>query len=66
MEEQVRRLSAQYGWDLNDEEIRRIAAEALVQEKVLERLNQVDLAQTRPIMGIFKSRRVNAGKRRQK
>ena len=66
MEQQVRRLSAQYGWNLSDEEIRRIAAEAAVQEKVLERLHQVDLAQTRPVMGVFKSRRVHASKRRQK
>ena len=33
MEEQVRRLSAQYGWNLSEEEIHRIAAEAAVQEK---------------------------------
>ena len=66
MEEQIRRLSAQYGWNLGDEEVRRIAAEALVQEKVLERLKQVNLAQTRPVMGVFKSRRVDAGKRRRK
>ena len=55
MEEQIRRLSAHFGWNLSDEEVRRIAAEALVQEQVLERLKQVNLAQTRPIMGIFKS-----------
>jgi len=66
MEEQIRRLSAQYGWNLGDEEVRRIAAEALVQEKVLERLKHVNLAQTRPIMGVFKSRRADAGKRRRK
>ena len=66
MEEQVRRLSAQYGWHLSDDEIHRIAGEAAVQEKVLERLKQVDLAQTRPVMGVFKSRRSDASKRRQK
>lgn len=66
MEEQIRRLSAHYGWNLSDEEVRRLAAEAVVQGKVLERLNQIDLAQTRPIMGVFKSRRIAAGKRRQK
>ena len=66
MEEQIRRLSAQYGWNLGDEEVRRIAAEALVQEKVLERLKHVNLAQMRPIMGVFKSRRADAGKRRRK
>jgi len=66
MEDQIRRLSAHYGWNLTDEEVRRIAAEALVQGKVLERLNQVDLAQTRPIMGVFKSRRATADKRGQK
>jgi hypothetical protein len=66
MEERIRRLSAQYGWNLGDEEVRRIAEEALVQEKVLERLKHVNLAQTRPIMGVFKSRRADAGKRRRK
>jgi hypothetical protein len=66
MEEQIRRLSAQYGWNLSDEEVRRIAAEALVQERVLERLKEISLAQTRPIMGVFKSRRIDAAKRRRK
>lgn len=66
MEEQIRRLSARYGWKLSDEEVRRIAAEALVQEQVLERLNQVDLGQTRPIMGVFKARRASGAKRRRK
>lgn len=66
MEEQIRRLSAQYGWNLTDDEIRRLAAEASAQERVLERLNQVRLAQTRPVMGIFKSRRLNPGRRRRK
>ena len=66
MEEQIRRLSAHYGWNLSDDEIRRIAAEALVQEQVLERLKQVNLAQTRPVIGLFKSRRVDTGKRRRK
>ena len=66
MEEQVRRLSAHYGWNLSEEEIRRIAAEAAVQEQVLDRLHRVKLAQTRPIMGVFKSRRADTSKRRQK
>ena len=66
MEEQVRRLSAHYGWDLSEEEIHRIAVEAAVQEEVLDRLRHVKLAQTRPIMGVFKSRRVDPSKRRQK
>ena len=56
MEEQIRRLAARYGWQLSDEEVRRIAAEAVGQEKVLDRLNQVDLGQTRPVMGVFKAR----------
>jgi hypothetical protein len=63
MEEQIRRLSVHFGWNLSDDEVRRIAAEALVQEQVLERLKQVNLAQTRPIMGVFKSRRSTAKSR---
>ena len=66
MEEQIRRLSALYGWNLSDDEVRRIAAEAVVQEKVLERLNQVNLAQTRPVMGVFKAHRSSPGNRRRK
>ena len=66
MEEQIRRLNAQYGWNLSDEEVRRIAAEALIQERVLERLKHVNLAQTRPILGVVKSGRVDARKRRRK
>lgn len=66
MEEQVRRLSAQYGWNLSDEEIRRIAAEAEVQEKVLDGLNGVDLGQTRPAMTVVKTRRARAGAGRKK
>jgi len=66
MEEEIRRLSARYGWDLSDEEIQRIATETVAQEKVLDRLRQVDLAQTRPIMGIFKSPLASTGKRRRK
>ena len=66
MEEQVRRLSAQYGWSLSKEEIHRIAVEAAVQEELLDRLHHVKLAQTRPIMGVFKSRQADTNKRRQK
>ena len=66
MEEQIRRVSAHFGWNLSDEEVRRIAAEALVQEQVLERLKQVNLAQTRPIMGIFKSPRTHVASRGRK
>lgn len=66
MEEQVRRLSAKYGWNLREDEIHRIAAEAAVQEKVLERLKQIDLAQIRPVMGVFKVRPSNRGNRRRK
>lgn len=66
MEEQIRRLSERFGWNLSDDEIHRIATEAVVQEQMLERLKQVDLAQTRPIMGVFKSRRSEANSRGRK
>ena len=66
MQEQVRRLSAHYGWNLSEEEIHRIAVEAAVQEELLDRLHHVKLAQTRPIMGVFKSRRADTNTRRQK
>lgn len=66
MEEQIRNLAARYGWHLNDEEVRRLAAEARVQEQVLDRLKQVDLGQTRPVMGVFKTGRASASTRRRK
>ncbi len=66
MEEQIRNLSARYGWHLSDDEVRRIAAEARVQEQVLERLKEVDLGQIRPVMGVFKTRRAGATGRRRK
>ena len=66
MEAQVRRLNAHYGWNLSDEEIHRIAVEAAVQEEVLDRLHHVKLAQTRPVMGVFKAHRSSPGNRRRK
>lgn len=54
MDHQVRRIDAQYGLRLTEEEIQRIARESEAQEKILQSLYAVDLAQTRPILGLTK------------
>ena len=66
MVEQVRRINAQYDLNLTEDEIRRIAREAEEAEKVLRRLYEMDLGQTRPILGIAKSARASAAKRGRK
>ena len=63
MDQQVRRINAQYGLNLNEEEIQRIAREAALAESVLEALFEVDLDQTRPVMGIAKHKLARVGKR---
>jgi Asp-tRNA(Asn)/Glu-tRNA(Gln) amidotransferase C subunit len=52
MDQQIRRIDAQFGLKLSEEEIHRIAREAEAMEKVLQALYQVDLAQTRPVLGL--------------
>jgi Asp-tRNA(Asn)/Glu-tRNA(Gln) amidotransferase C subunit len=54
MVQQIRRIDAQFGLKLSEEEIHRIAREAEAMEKVLQALYQVDLTQTRPAMGMIK------------
>lgn len=54
MDQQVRRIDAQYGLNLTEAEIERIAREAEAQENILQTLYTVELDQTRPIMGIAK------------
>lgn len=54
MDQQVRRIDAQFGLRLTEEEIQRIAREAEAQEKILRALYEVDLGQTRPIIGLAK------------
>jgi Asp-tRNA(Asn)/Glu-tRNA(Gln) amidotransferase C subunit len=54
MDQQIRRIDAQFGLKLTEEEIHRIAREAEAMERVLQALYQVDLAQTRPVMGMIK------------
>ena len=56
MDQQVRRIAARYGIDLSEQEIERIAREAEAQEKVLDALYRVDLAQIRPMLGIVHER----------
>ena len=66
MDQQIRRIDAQFGLGLSEEEIHRIARQAEAMEKVLQALYQVDLAQTRPVMGIVKqnlARRQKRGRR---
>lgn len=63
MDQQVRRISAQYGIDLSEAEIQRIAREAEAQEKILQALYEVDLGQLRPVVGVVKMPLVTRTKR---
>lgn len=57
MVEQVRRIDAHYGLHLTEAEIQLIAREAAAAETMLACLYEVELGQTRPIMGIAKTPR---------
>ena len=54
MDQLVRRINALYKLKLSEKEIQQIAREAIATEEVLRPLYQVDLGQTRPIMGVVK------------
>ena len=63
MVEQVRRIDAQFGLHLTEEEIELIAREAAAAETMLAPLYEVELGQTRPIMGVAKTPRAVSKKK---
>ncbi|MBM4260992.1 MAG: hypothetical protein FJ145_06050 [Deltaproteobacteria bacterium] len=66
MDQQVRRIDARFGLKLTEEEIQRIAREAEAQEKIVQALYEVDLGETRPVIGLSKRPRVVRTKRGRK
>ncbi|HEY7322714.1 MAG TPA: hypothetical protein VIE89_34560 [Candidatus Binatia bacterium] len=56
MEEQIRKLNAEYGFNLTEDEIKLIARQAEETERLLQPLNHVDLTDVMPILKIEKNK----------
>lgn len=56
MEEQVRKLNAEYGFNLTEDEIKVIVQQAEEMERLLRPLNEVDLVDVMPIMKVEKKK----------
>lgn len=50
MEEHVRRLNAEYGFQLSEDEIKLIAEQAQAAERLFRPLHEIDLTHTMPIL----------------
>ncbi|HSF57371.1 MAG TPA: hypothetical protein VLD83_04815 [Candidatus Binatia bacterium] len=56
MEEQIRKLNAEYGFNLSEDEIKLIAQQAEETERLLRPLNEIDLIDVMPILKIEKKK----------
>lgn len=56
MEEQIRKLNADYGFNLSENEIKLIAKQAEETERLLRPLNDVDLNDVMPILKVEKKK----------
>ena len=56
MEEQIRKLNADYGFNLSENEIKLIAQQAEETERLLRPLNDVDLNDVMPILKVEKKK----------
>jgi hypothetical protein len=56
MEEQIRKLNAEYGFNLSEDEIKVIARQAEETERLLRPLNEIDLIDVMPILKIEKKK----------
>jgi hypothetical protein len=56
MEKQVRRLNAEYGFDLSEEEITIVARQAEEAQCLCESLSEVDLTHVMPILKVDSKR----------
>lgn len=56
MEELVRRLNAEYGFDLSEEEIKLVARQAEAAERLMKRLYEVDVSRVMPLATIDRKR----------
>ena len=54
MEEIIRRINAEYGFELTDEEISRIVTQAEEMNRTLKPLFEVDVTKTMPILKLDK------------
>jgi hypothetical protein len=56
MEEQIRKLNAEYGFKLSEDEIKAIAQQAEEMERLLRPLNEMDLVDIMPILKVEKKK----------
>jgi hypothetical protein len=56
MEEQVRKLNAEYGFNLSEDEITVIVRQAEETERLLRPLNEMDLIDVMPILKVEKKK----------
>jgi hypothetical protein len=56
MEEQVRKLNAEYGFNLSEDEIKVIVQQAEETERLLRPLNEMDLIDVMPILKVEKKK----------
>jgi hypothetical protein len=54
MEEQVRKLNAEYGFNLSEDEIKEIVRQTEETERFLRPLNEMDLIDVMPILKVEK------------
>lgn len=52
MEEQVRRLNGEYGFDLTEDEIKLVARQAEEAEHLFRSLHEIDLTDVMPILKV--------------
>jgi hypothetical protein len=56
MEEQIRKLNAEYGFNLSEDEIKVIAQQVEETERLLRPLNEIDLIDVMPILKVEKKK----------
>ena len=56
MEEQVRKLNAEYGFNLSEDEIKVIVRQAEETDRLLRPLNEMDLVDVMPILKVEKKK----------
>ena len=56
MEERIRRLNAEYGFNLSEDEIKLIVQQAEETERLLRPLNELDLIDVMPILKVEKKK----------
>ena len=52
MEEQVRKLNREYGFNLNEDEIKLVARQAEEAERLFQSLHEIDLTHVMPVLKV--------------